>query len=77
MNGYIDHKSCTIFIDGALDPIVEKTIVLHEILHGIMYNSGVAKETDDVHQAIDTFGTCLIAIIHENKKLIEWFKEKK
>lgn len=80
LDGRIDYKDQVITIDSKLKPSMMKQTVLHEVLHGVFFNTAVYPFPDrkklTEHDAIHHVEAGLFQVIRNNPDLMKWLEDK-
>jgi hypothetical protein len=76
-SGCCDTRTQEIDLDRDLHPEAERAVLLHEIVHVLNDEFGVAAELDDETEERITsrYGTLLFMLIRENPELIDYLME--
>jgi Zn-dependent peptidase ImmA (M78 family) len=70
--GLSSHSDSVISIDKTLASSHKKTILLHEILHAVVYATGFEFKDDREEEFIRTMTPTLLATLQDNKKITEY-----
>ena len=73
--GNCQPANLTINISKQIDPAMQKTILVHEILHAIYHLSGLPDPVSE-EQMVTTLSPLLLLVMQENPKLIGYLHGK-
>ena len=71
--GYIHHLTQQIEVEKEMTAPIQKIALLHEILHGIIHQSGII--SDDEEQFIIAISHGLYALLRDNPHVIQYIVE--
>lgn len=67
LDGWIKFSESNIYLDSRLDPFAYKQVLWHEIIHGLLTQSGV---TNIPEESVDSLSYGIMSILQDN----EWLK---
>lgn len=80
LSGYIDTDNLIIYVDKNLPSGKIHVILIHEVLHGMLIQSGLnLREEDDklYEQIIESLSHSIYGLVKENKTLINYIQKDK
>lgn len=72
--GHISHEEQTIDIRMALQPDMKKVALLHEIIHGVLFQTGHFLDGTDEERICVALSHALVQILRDNPELRELLK---
>ena len=75
--GKIEYNSAEIVISDREETCSndrKAAVLMHEIVHGIIYERGLMSQVDDSEMLCDEFSSAFIGLIRDNPKLIDFIK---
>lgn len=75
-DGYCDDSRSEIYLDKNLSISSDKVILLHEIIHAILYTAGLDKFPKTEEHIVSLISPGLIRFMRENKNVIRYFMEE-
>lgn len=73
--GIIDHTQGVISIDDSIGETIKPTVLMHEIVHGILCSRGF-EELSSNEEAVEAIARGLINLINDNSELIKYINEQ-
>lgn len=73
--GIIDLIQGEIYLDDSIGETVKPTILMHEIVHGILCSRGL-EDISSNEEAVDAIARGIINLINDNSELIKYINEQ-
>ena len=70
--GSIDYNKNIIKIADFIGESQAKITLMHEIMHGMVFERGICLEKGDEESIVDELGKAMMQVIRDNKDLIEY-----
>lgn len=71
-SGYIDYDKSEIHIEKELSEDCRKTTLIHELIHAILFCSGIDDSNKEIHKVIDIISIGILDILIRNKQLLNY-----
>jgi Zn-dependent peptidase ImmA (M78 family) len=78
VSGYLNLDKEEIFLEKKLTPTMTSVVLMHEILHAILYRGGVVDQDEKIETMIEILSYGIIEVLKKNPKFVSYIlKEKK
>jgi hypothetical protein len=71
LDGHIVYSALSVKVDAALAPQMQRQVLWHEILHGILSQSGLPDIGDKEEDLIDVLAYGIVGVLADNPELRE------